>query len=239
MKLKSNLLTALSLVLIFFPSGVKIPVYRWVYGYKIGRHVKIGFSWIHVGKLEIGDHVNIGSFNRFKNIPEVRIGDYSGIGTGNTFTSTDEFTNAAGRAVRGNQPMLIIGKHCGITLGHYFSVQDKFTLGDFSTIGGMSSIFFTHYVDVVTGMQSTKPIAIGVYCLITSSVRFTPGVAVPDYCVVGMGSVLTKKFSETHCLIAGNPAAVVRKLPEDAAYFHRSMGWVGPFSRAPFDVKPQ
>ena len=31
-----------------------------------------------------------------------------------------------------------------------------------------------------------------------------------DYTIVGAGSVVTKKFSEPHTIIAGNPARVVR-----------------------------
>ena len=233
-RIKKILLDLLSIILIVLPSEIKIPIYRWVFGYKIGNHVKIGLSWIRVGKLEIGDYVSIGHFNRFKNIPEIQIGEHTGIGTGNTFTSTFEFTNPEGMLVRGNQPVLEVGKHCGIGMLHYFDVQDRFTIGSFTVVAGIGSVFFTHYLDVVNSTQSTKPISIGEYCMIGSSVRFVPGANVANCCVIGMASVVTKSFPETHILIGGNPAQVIRKLPGDAAFFSRSVGWIGSFSPSPF-----
>ena len=39
-----------------------------------------------------------------------------------------------------------------------------------------------------------------------------PGVTLGPKTVVGAGSVVTKPFPEGHCIIAGNPARVIRKL---------------------------
>lgn len=36
-------------------------------------------------------------------------------------------------------------------------------------------------------------------------------VTIPDECIVGAGSVVTKRFDRDHCVIAGNPARVVRE----------------------------
>lgn len=237
LRVKALFVYVLSWVVIVLPSWLKLPIYRRVYGYKIGKRVRIGLSWIKVERLEIGDYVIIRHFNRFKNVPEVRIGDYSTIGNFNTFTSTFEFTNEKGIAARGNRPMLIVGKHCGIALFHYFDVQDMITVGSYTTIAGIGSVFFTHYLEVVSDTQSAKPISIGEYCMVGSSVRFAPGAGVPSCCVVGMAAVVTKQFTETHLPIGGNPAAVIRTLPEDAAYFKRSSGWIGSFMSPPYGVE--
>lgn len=77
--------------------------------------------------------------------------------------------------------------------------------------------------------QSTKPICIGKYCMVGSSVRFIPGAIVPDYCVAGMGAVVRKQYVETHGLIGGNPGTIIRTLPKDAAYFKRTDGWIGTY----------
>jgi acetyltransferase-like isoleucine patch superfamily enzyme len=233
-KIRSKLLYWLSWAIIVLPSWLKIPIYRRIYGYKIDKHVKIGLSWIHVDRLEIGEHVIISHLVRFKNIPEVKIGDYCAFGIGITFTSTSEFTNPKAMAARGNRPILTVGNHCGITMLHYFDIQDSFTVGDFTTIAGRGSVFFTHYLDVITGRQSAKPISIGRYCMIGSNVRFAPGASVPDCCVVGMGAVVTKGFTETHCLLAGNPASMIRKMPEKSAYFNRTVGWIGSYVSPPY-----
>ena len=215
------------------PSCIKIPIYRTVYGYRIGKHVKIGLSWVKVGDLEIGNHVSISHFVRFKNIPEVKIGSYVTIGLGTTFTSTGEFTNKRSIAERGNRPSLVIGDHCGISILHYFDIQDSITVGSYTTIAGKGSVFFTHYLDVDNGVQTTKPIRIGRYCLLGSSVQFAPGATVPDYSVIGMAAVVSTEFKDPYCLIAGNPAQVIRKLPENAIYFKRERGWIGSYTSPP------
>jgi acetyltransferase-like isoleucine patch superfamily enzyme len=232
-KIRSKLLYWMSWAIIVLPSWLKNPIYRYVYGYKIGKHVKIKLSWIFVGKLDIADWVIIRGGNRIKNIPEVFIGSHTTIGTGNTFTSTAEFCDPRSFAQRGNRPRLIIGQHCGISKLHYIDVQDTFKIGDYTSIAGIGSVFFTHYLDVISSTQSAKPILIGRYCMIGSNARFTPGAGLPDCCVVGMGAIVTKQFTETHTLIGGNPAVVIRKLPEDAAYFTRTVGWIGSFGCPP------
>ena len=129
--------------------------------------------------------------------------------------------------------MLVIGNHCGIGVRYYFDIQDTLSIGDYTTLAGVSSIFYTHYLDVINGNQSTKPVRIGKYCMIGANVRFVPGASVPDYCVVGMGSVVTKAFAEEYKLIGGNPAVAIRDLPQNAVYFNRAIGWIGSFGRNP------
>ena len=34
---------------------------------------------------------------------------------------------------------------------------------------------------------------------------------IPKGCIVGMGSVVTKKFNNTNCIIAGNPAKIIKE----------------------------
>jgi acetyltransferase-like isoleucine patch superfamily enzyme len=234
---KSLLLKWLSIFLIPFPSMLKIPVYRCFFHYEIGKNVRIGLSWIKVEKLRIGHYVTIGHFNQLKNVPEIIMGDYSSIGHCNTFTSTIEFTNSLSKEQRGNQPNLFIGEHCGIAMCHFFDIQDTVIIGPYTTIAGNNSIFFTHYIDIINSVQSTRPIIIGHHCMIGSTVQFTPGAQVPDCCVVGMATVVTKKFTEPYSLIAGNPAKIIKKLPKEAAYFCRSKGHISSFTPAPYEIK--
>jgi acetyltransferase-like isoleucine patch superfamily enzyme len=226
MWIKNKLLYILSLIVVVFPVPVKIFLYRNVFGYKIGKHVSIGLSWIYVNDLIVDDNVIIRHFNRFKGIPCVRIGHDSVIGFGNTFTSTQEFTCKRGVDIRHNNPSLIVGEHCGITMLHYFDIQDSFSVGPFTTIAGRQSIFYTHYIDVSKNSQSTKPISIGSYCMIGSAVRFAPGACISDYCVVGIGAVVVKNMTEKYKLIGGNPAVNILDLNIDSKYFHRDKGWV-------------
>lgn len=38
-----------------------------------------------------------------------------------------------------------------------------------------------------------------------------PGVVLGEHTVVGAGSIVTKSFSEGYCVIAGNPAKIIKK----------------------------
>lgn len=57
-----------------------------------------------------------------------------------------------------------------------------------------------------------KDIRIGDDCWIGMNAIILPGVVLGNHTVVGAGSVVTKSFPEGHCVIAGNPAKVIRTL---------------------------
>ena len=56
-----------------------------------------------------------------------------------------------------------------------------------------------------------KPIKIGKNVFIGMNSLILKGSAIGDNCVVGGGTVLSRTF-EDNCIIAGNPARVIRKL---------------------------
>lgn len=223
----------LSLAVVPLPSWIKSAIYRTVFGYAIGRDVRIGWSWICVDRLSLGDHGRIGHLNQFLDIPDVRVGPSCTIGHRNRFHSSAEFTHDGSLRDRGNRPVLTLGSHCSITSGHHFDINDELSIGAFTVVAGVDSLLFTHYLDVRTGDQSAKPIRIGSYCMLGAAVRLAPGAVIPDYCVVGMGSVVTKAFDTPYTLLAGSPAREVQPLPRDGKYFTRRRGWIGTYTRPP------
>lgn len=61
-----------------------------------------------------------------------------------------------------------------------------------------------------------KDVVLGQSCWIGMNSVILPGVVLGDHTVVGAGSIVTKSFSEGHCVIAGNPARLIRTLSESS-----------------------
>src|SRR4051812_15711110 len=80
----------LAVALAVLPSFVKVRAYRWLFGYRIGRGVRIGLSpFVGVRRLTIGDHARIGSFNLFTQVGDLTIGAHVRIGPLNVFRGGD------------------------------------------------------------------------------------------------------------------------------------------------------
>ena len=60
-----------------------------------------------------------------------------------------------------------------------------------------------------------KDVVIGEHCWIGMNAVILPGVTLGAHTVVGAGSVVTKSFPEGNCLIAGNPARLIKEIKDD------------------------
>ena len=61
-----------------------------------------------------------------------------------------------------------------------------------------------------------KDVVIGDNCWIGMNAVILPGVKLGPYTTVGAGAVVTHSFEEGHCVIAGNPARIIRKFEVEA-----------------------
>ena len=57
----------------------------------------------------------------------------------------------------------------------------------------------------------TKPIVIGNHVWLGERVTITKNANIPNNCICGIASVVTKSFDEENCLIAGNPAQIKKR----------------------------
>lgn len=121
-------------------------------------------------------------------------------------------------------PQSVIGNHSAVTTRHYLDCTSSIVIGDFTTVAGMRSVFFSHGIDVEAAKQRSAPITIGSYCLVGTNCVVLAGSVLPDCSVLGAGSLLRAHHHETHRLYAGSPTREVKRLPTDAAYFHRTRG---------------
>ena len=71
-------------------------------------------------------------------------------------------------------------------------------------------------------------IDIGRYCLLAMNVTIEANVKLGDFTIVGANSVVTDSFPEGYCVIAGNPARVVKRLdPAACERWQRPNAYVG------------
>ncbi len=209
------------------PSFLKRPFYRLFFGYKIGKRVRIGFSIIDAKECVIDDDVSIGHLNALIGIKKLSIGDHTRIGHLNIIRGGDEVR--LGRyteIIRLNEinsipdpiimtpadPRFILGDGSVIAASHKIDFTDRVEFGKRVILGGRNSSLWTH------NRQMTKPIIIGDYSYIGSEIRIAPGGCIPPKCIVGIGSVITKKFEDEYFLIAGVPAKAVKELDEDGKF---------------------
>ena len=61
-----------------------------------------------------------------------------------------------------------------------------------------------------------KEVVIGDNCWIGMNAVILPGVKLGPYTTVGAGSVVTHSFEDGYCVIAGNPARLIRKFEVEA-----------------------
>lgn len=111
----------------------------------------------------------------------------------------------------------------------------KFHVDDLNNFNGFGNYFQTFEANIVIGKgtwiaanvgiitsnhdlndleqhQSGKDVVLGEKCWIGMNSVILPGVVLGDKTIVGAGSIVSKSFPEGNCVIAGNPAKIIRKL---------------------------
>src|SRR5438876_3278959 len=136
------------------PSFLKTPLYRRLFGYRIGKSVRIGFSIIdarscviedgvtighlnvftRIGKLTIKDHARIGHLNIFRGGDEIKLGRYSEVIRLNEINSIQDPD-----AVNAVEPRFILGDGSIVTTGHKIDFTDRVTMGRRAILGGRNS----------------------------------------------------------------------------------------------------
>lgn len=215
--------TLLAVLILPLPSILKVLVMRHLMGFRIGRGVRIGFSLVMPQRAEIGDRVRIGHFNLIARMQNISLGNDSVIGLGNiilggrevrlgdgaTIGRLNEINSILNPLVRGvPDPVLILGRRTIVTAWHKIDFTDRVELGDSVVFAGRLSNIWTH------NRQDIGPVSIGANCYVGSGIQMVPGSRVGASCVVGLGAVITRRFTEDFVLVAGVPARVVKPLDE-------------------------
>tara|TARA_R110001599_G_scaffold199274_1_gene396050 strand:- start:2000 stop:2647 length:648 start_codon:yes stop_codon:yes gene_type:complete len=200
-----NIKLLLSRLIGLMPTNkVRCFLYRTLLNYKIYQ------SYIGRGTILAVDHAEltecaIGVKNNFVGPMRITIMKGASIGPMNDFYC-GEWVKEERFKSENYDSCLYIGINTLITSNHFFDVAGSFSLGNYSWVAGKSSQFWTHGAGV-----KDRNINIGEHCYIGSAVRFAPGSLVGDNCIVGLGSIATKKITTKNAIIAGNPAKVIRE----------------------------
>jgi acetyltransferase-like isoleucine patch superfamily enzyme len=205
------------------PTVIKRPLYRRVFGYRIGTRTRIGFVILdathvdlaegteighfnlilRVGRFETGRASRIGMFNIVRGGERVRLGEYSTVMRFNVLNAIPDHD-----CTTEPDSVLELGDGAIVVSGHRIDFTDRVTIGRNVIIGGRNSSLWTH------NRQETAPIVIGDFCYLGSEVRVAPGARLPAECILGLGSVLTGEIKQPTSLVVGVPARCVRPLTE-------------------------
>lgn len=218
----------LQLLFIFFPWSIRRKLLEFFFKYKIHNSPKIGKSIILAKYLEMHKDSRIHNFTFCKKIDRLILYEDSGIANFNFITGFSTSNKNVFSNVKERKCELIMNKSSGITSRHFIDCNGGVYIGEFTTIAGIRTQILTHSIDVYNNIQTTASVHIGKYCFIGTGCIILPNTSIPDYSILGAGSVVTKRFTESNKLYAGNPAKPIKNIDNNKVlYFHRSKHYVG------------
>lgn len=110
----------------------------------------------------------------------------------------------------------------GLMPGCYIQGLGKIYIGDYTQIAPNVGIISANHDLHDNSKHDYREVRIGKYCWLGMGALIMPGVTLGDYTIVGAGSVVTKSFPEGYCVVAGNPAKVIKVLDREKCVFHKS-----------------
>ena len=113
-----------------------------------------------------------------------------------------------------------IGSGCAFSNNITLCALNSIIIGDYCLIGDMVSIFDADHHELNpaqrwSGQGRIAPVVIGNNVWIGSRAMILRGVTIGNHSVVGAGAVVTRSVP-SRTVVAGNPAKVVRVLPEES-----------------------
>lgn len=98
-----------------------------------------------------------------------------------------------------------------MTIGNYYQAIGLLSIGKGTYIApNVGIITENHCLSDPEKRAGARSVQIGEKCWIGMNAMLLPGVTLGEHVVVGAGSVVTKSFPEGFCVIAGNPAKVLK-----------------------------
>lgn len=188
-------------------------------GYRLHKNSRIGLSLVSARHVELGDGASIGHFNVIRGLDHLIVGDGASVGNMNWVCAIRRpFVSVSERLSAG----LFVDDGAAITHQHLIDCSDRVTIGRFATFAGWRSQILTHSIDTAKGRQTTGPVRIGAYSFVGTGSIILKDSVLPDFCVLGAGSVLNRPMERAGSLYAGSPAKYRKSLDMSSAYFLRT-----------------
>lgn len=190
-----------------FATAVKIPIFVsdkvWIKNLKgnliiDAPGVYFGMIKLGFGEVEILDRKKERSIFDCKGTIIFR--GYTGIGHGFRIS-----VNSSG--------VLEFGENFCMTAGSTIICHDNIVFGKDNLMSWECLIMDTDYHKIFQDgelINSNKQIKIGNHVWMGARVIVLKGICIPDNCVIAAGSNVVKTYNEEACVIAGNPAKVVK-----------------------------
>src|SRR5580704_695079 len=109
----------------------------------------------------------------------------------------------------------------GFSPGCYIQAIGKIYIGDYTQIAPNVGIISSNHDLYDNRRHIVSEVRIGRYCWIGMNAMILPGVTLGDFTIVGAGAVVTKS-ADGYCVLAGNPARIVRTLEPSECVSHQS-----------------
>jgi acetyltransferase-like isoleucine patch superfamily enzyme len=218
--------TFVAVATMFLPWRLKRLLLTWMLGYQLDPSARIGHAVVAAASVRMGKGAHIGHLTVCRGLKLLEIGDHGRIGNLNWITGDGDNPLPSARSNSKAEPILRVGTHSAITPRHYIDCSDRIEIGAFTTVAGVRSQFLTHSIDLRACRQQAEPITIGDNCFIGTGCIVLSGAKLPDFSVLAAGSVLRENMGQPWTLYAGVPARARKRISEDYAYFHRTVGYV-------------
>jgi acetyltransferase-like isoleucine patch superfamily enzyme len=206
----------------WMPSALKVFAYRTLLGYKIGRHVKIAFGGVVVGReVSLADHVEIGLLAIVQG-RSITIGQHSSVGT-MSYVSCERIEIGEDARIREQvyvggptlpESRFVLGSRTIVLQLANINATKPVIIGDDTGIGG-HCLIFTHgaWLNVLDGYQATyEPVTLGKSVWLPWRVFVMPGSTIGDGSVIGANSLVAGNIPPCS-LAVGTPAKVIRSAP--------------------------
>lgn len=206
-----------AIISFIFPSAIAIWLLNQL-GHQIDRSAHIGFSWLQCQHIKMSENSKIGHFNLIR-IPNIALGQQASIRSFNRMKGPLSLLMQKQAAIgnsnsiyRAESPIalgaatLTLGELAILTSKHSLDCTRSISIGDFTTISGFNTQFWTHgFYHADRGADRIRvdgAIKIGNNVSIGSRCMINPGVEVGDAINVGGNACLSKSIYEPGMYVA-------------------------------------